>query len=61
MANAFVYSSGIPVAINILYEKIIKILQEKMLNTIYLYWLHNDWLEKNNLLNGHYNEPWING
>ena len=61
MVNAFVHSSGIPVAINILYEKIIKILHEKMLNAIYLYWLHNDWLAKNNSLNGHYNKPWING
>ena len=46
--------------INILFE-MIKILHEKMLNTIYLYWFHNDASEKNNSLNGYFNEPWING
>ena len=46
--------------INILYE-MIKMLHEKMFNTIYLYWLHNDTLAENNSLNGHSNEPWING
>ena len=46
--------------INILYERI-KILHEKMLNAIYLYWLHNDALAENNSLNGHSNKPWTNG
>ena len=41
--------------INILYE-MIKILHEKMLNTIYLYWFHNDASEKNNSLHGYSNE-----
>ena len=45
--------------INILY-KMIKILHEKLLNVIYLYWLHNDTLVENNFLNGHSNEPWMN-
>ena len=34
-------SLKIPVMINVLYE-MIKILHEKMLNAIYLYWFHND-------------------
>ena len=33
----------IPVMINILYE-MIRILLEKMLNAVYLYWFHNDTL-----------------
>ena len=37
---------------NILHE-IIKILHEKMLNAIYLYWFYNDTSKKNNSLNGH--------
>ena len=45
--------------IEILYE-IIKILLEKMLNAIYLYWFHNDVSEKINSLNDHSSEPWIN-
>ena len=44
--------------INISYE-MIKILHEKMLNAIYLYWFYNDTLEENNSLNGHSNEPWL--
>ena len=45
---------------NILYE-IIKILHEKLLNAIYLYWFHNDAAEReNNSLNGRSNKPWIN-
>ena len=60
MVNAFVFSFDIPVMINILYE-MIKILRAKMLNAIYLYWFHNDALAENNSLNGHFNEPWING
>ena len=60
MVNSFVFSLDIPVMINILYE-MIKILHEKMLNAIYLYWFHNDTLAENNSLNGHSNEPWING
>ena len=39
----------------------IKILHEKMLNAIYLYWFHNDALAGNNSLNGHSNEPWVDG
>ena len=35
--------------INILY-KMIKILHEKMLNAIYLYWFHNDKLAESNSL-----------
>ena len=42
--------------INVLYE-IFKILGEKMLNVIHLYWFHNDALAENNSLNGHSNEP----
>ena len=57
MVNAFVFSLDIPVLINILYE-MIKILHEKILNAIYLYWFHNDTLAENNSLNGHSNEPW---
>ena len=60
MVNAFVFSLDIPAMINILYE-MIKILHVKMLNAIYLYWFHNDTLAENNSLNGHSNEPWING
>ena len=46
--------------INILYE-MIKILHEKMLDAIYLYWFHNDTLADSNALNGHSNKPWMNG
>ena len=46
--------------INILYE-MIKILHKKMLNAICLYWFHNDTLAENNSLNGHSNQPLING
>ena len=60
MVNSFALSLDIPVMINILY-KMIKILHEKMLNAIYLYWFHNDTLAENNALNGHSNQPWING
>ena len=54
------FSLDIPVIINIL-QGTIKILHEKMLNAIYLYWFHNDTLAENNSLNGHSNKPWING
>ena len=60
MVNLFVCSLDIPVMINVLYE-IIKFLQEEMLNAIYLYWSHYDILAENNSLNGHSNQPWING
>ena len=43
----------------ILYE-MIKILHEKMLNAIYLYWFHNDTLAENKSLNGYSKKPWIN-
>ena len=46
--------------INILHETI-KILHEKILNVVYLYWFCNDALAENNSLNGHSNEPWKNG
>ena len=46
--------------INTSYE-MVKILREKMLNAIYLYWFHNDTVAENNSLNGHCNETWING
>ena len=58
MVNLFVFSLDNPVMINILY-KVIKTLQEKMLNAIFLYWFHNGTSEKNNSLNGHSNEPFI--
>ena len=45
--------------INIL-QKIMKILHEKILKVINLYWFHNDAREKNNLLNGHSNKLRIN-
>ena len=35
----------------------IKILHEKMLNSIYLYRFHNDALVENNSLNDYSNEP----
>ena len=60
MVNSFLVSLDIPKLIIILYE-IIKILQEKMLKSIYLYWFHNDTSEKNNSLSGHSNKPSING
>ena len=56
MVNSFVFSLDIPVMIHISYETI-KVLREKMLNAIYLYWFHNDTLAENNSLNGHSNEP----
>ena len=37
--------------------KMIKILHEKIMNPMYLYWFHNNTSEKNNSLNGHSNEP----
>ena len=60
MVNSFVCSLDIPAMINVLYE-MINILHEKMLNAIYLYWFPNDTLAENNSLNGHSNQPWING
>ena len=59
MVNSFLASLEIPAMINILY-KMIKTLHEKMLNTIYLYWVHNDTSEKNSSLNSYSNNPWIN-
>ena len=56
MDNTFVSPWDIPVMITILRE-IIKILYEKMLNAIYLYWFHTDTSEKNKSLTGHSNEP----
>ena len=60
MVNLFAFSLDVPVMINILYE-MIKIVHEKMLNAIYLYWLHNNTSEENKSLNGHSNDPWANG
>ena len=60
MVNSFVVSLDITVMINILQE-IIKVLHEKMLKTIDFYWFHSDASKKKNSLNGHSNEPWING
>ena len=60
MGNSFVFSLDIPTMINILCE-IIKILHQKMLNAIYLYWFHKYVLPVNNSLNGHSNKLWING
>ena len=54
MVNSFVFSLDTPAIINVLYETI-KILHERMLNAIYLYWLHNDKWAENNSLNGHSN------
>ena len=56
MVGSFVFSLDIPVIINILYE-MITILHEKMLNTIYLYWFHNDVLVENKSLDSHSNKP----
>ena len=49
MVNLFVLALDIPVIINILYE-MIKILYNKILNTIYLNQFHNDTSEENNSL-----------
>ena len=46
--------------VNILQE-IIKIMPEKMLKAINLYWFHNDASEKNNSLDDPSNEHRING
>ena len=46
--------------IYILYE-MIKILHQKMLNAIYLYWFHNGTLAENNSLNDRSNQTWIKG
>ena len=43
VANSFVFSLDIAVMINILY-KMIKILRDKMLNAMYLYWFLNNTL-----------------
>ena len=59
MVNSFAVSLDFTVTINILKE-IRKILHEKMLKVINLYWFHNDVSEKINSLNGHPNEPRIN-
>ena len=58
MVNSFAVSLEFTVTINILKE-IRKILHEKMLKVINLYWFHNDVSEKTNSLNGHPNEPRI--
>ena len=60
MFNLFVFSFDISVIFNIL-KSIIKILQEKMLKAINLYWFHNDVSEKIKSLNANSSEPRING
>ena len=55
MVNSFGFSLDVTVMINSL--QIIKVLQEKMLKTIYLYWFYNDISEKNNSLNDRSTEP----
>ena len=59
MVNLFAVSLDMTAVINILQE-MMKILQEKMLKVINLYWLLNDATEKTNSLNDHPNEPWTN-
>ena len=58
MVNSFFVSWDITIMINIL-QKIINVLLEEKWRAINLYWFHNDASEKNNLLNGHSNEPRI--
>ena len=60
MVNSFVFSLNVPVMVNILYYTI-KMLHKKMLNAKFLSSFHNYTLAENNSLNGHSNEPWING
>lgn len=60
MVDLFVFSLDIPELFNILYE-IITMLQEEILNLIYLYWSHKDIKEENKSINGNSNESWING
>ena len=56
IVNSFSVSFDITVMINILID-IIKLLHEKMIRAINLYWFRNDVPEKNNSLNGLSNEP----
>ena len=60
MAIAKLFAFQANAIINILQE-IIKILQEKMLKAINLYWFHNDASEKNNSLNDRSNKTGLNG
>ena len=55
MVNLFIVSLDITVVINILQE-IIKILHDKILKAMNLYWFYNDASDENNSLNDHYNE-----
>ena len=57
---SFVVSLDTTVIIDILQE-IIRILHEKILKAVNLYWFKNDASEKTYSLNGHFNKPWING
>ena len=59
IVNSFAALLYITVMINISQE-INKVVHEKMLRVINLYWFHNDTLETNNSLNGHSNEHGIN-
>ena len=58
IVNSFVVLLDITVMINIL-QQIIKVLHEKILKVINLYWFLNDASEKHNSLNGHSNESRI--
>ena len=55
MVNSFVFLIRYYLMINILSE-MTKILHKKILNTLNLYWYHNDAYEKINSLNGHSRE-----
>ena len=58
MVKYFLFSLEIPVMVEILYE-MIKILNKKMSNGIYLHWFQNYTSQKNNLVNGQPNDPWF--
>ena len=58
MNDLFVISDITVIIVNL--RCMIKILDKKMLKGIHLYWFYNDASEKNNLLNGHSNQSWIN-
>ena len=55
VVNLFAVSFFIILKIHIL-QKNMKFLHEKILKVLNLYWFRNDWLEKNNLLNGYTNK-----
>ena len=55
MVNSFIFWLDIPVMIN-MFNEVITILLEKMLNAIDLYWFHNDILKENKSLSGNLNK-----